>query len=292
MSPKAVGEPHTSKRQAVDSPDSPSPRKRTLENKFLDDKLGTLVSELVATLESCSTWAEFVGKVHGRPYLAASIDEIDHPAKPLLQELRDKGVPVVVDSSKWSQEYLEQCFARGPHPSAEEHKWFLRDEMADFAGKGFWAILPYDLVKDLPDLKCSPVAVKEERDRRPRVLVDHTWFAANQDTTPVLPPEVMQFGRALQRVLHRVHHSNPAFGPVFLAKFDISDGFYRMHLVPDQAPNLAVSMPRCKGEPPLVAIPLVCTMGWVNSPPSFCAMSETVADIANQRMGRRHAPPH
>ena len=33
-------------------------------------------------------------------------------------------------------------------------------------------------------------------------------------------------------------------------------------------------------------------MGWVNSPPLFCSLTETICDLANARMYRRHAPPH
>ena len=230
--------------------------------------------------------------VHGRSYLSESIDRIDHPARELLQAYRDEGVPVIVNDEMWSPERLQRCLRRGAHPSAIEHKEFLRDEMADFCERGFWVVLPYDLVRHLDELKLSPSAVKPERDRRPRLLVDHTWFGVNDATQEYPAKEVMQFGHALPRVLHRVHHSNPSFGPVYLAKFDISDGFYRMATIPKQAPNLAVILPPYDGEPQLVAIPLVCTMGWVNSPPSFCAMSETVADIANSRMFRHHALPH
>ena len=42
----------------------------------------------------------------------------------------------------------------------------------------------------------------------------------------------------------------------------------------------------------MVAVPLVLTMGWINSPPTFCAVTETACDIANDRMYRRHAPIH
>ena len=31
----------------------------------------------------------------------------------------------------------------------------------------------------------------------------------------------------------------------------------------------------------MVAFPLVLPMGWVESPPQFCAVTETVADLAN-----------
>ena len=45
--------------------------------------------------------------------------------------------------------------------------------------------------------------------------------------------------------------------------------------------HLALILPRYKGETQLVAVPLATTMGWVQSPPTFCTMSETVCDVAN-----------
>ena len=54
-----------------------------------------------------------------------------------------------------------------------------------------------------------------------------------------------------------------------MAKFDISDGFYCLFLDPNDAPKLAVLMPRYEGELQLVAMPLSLTMGWVSLPPTF-----------------------
>jgi len=258
----------------------------------MQDRLGTLVSSLADQLSSAASWTDFVNQVHGRSNLSGNIDSISHPAKRLLADLRDNGVPVILTDEPWSQAHLQQCMDRGAHTSARNNKVFVRDELADYVETGFWTVLPYRLIKDLPNLRLSPLGVKEERERRDRLVVDHTFFGVNEASAPYVPKEAMQFGGALPRILYRVRHSNPAFGPVYLAKFDVSDGFYRLMLRPDDAPSLAVIMPSYEGEEPLVAIPLVCTMGWVNSPPTFCAASETVADLANARLYRHHVPPH
>ena len=42
----------------------------------------------------------------------------------------------------------------------------------------------------------------------------------------------------------------------------------------------------------LVAIPLSTMMGWVSSPPMFCAASETVAELANTSLYKRTVMPH
>jgi hypothetical protein len=67
-------------------------------------------------------------------------------------------------------------------------------------------------------------------------------------------------------------------------KIDISDGFYRVSLTADSATKLAIVLPTQPGNPTLVvAIPLSLPMGWVESPPAFCAITKTVADITNRR---------
>ena len=187
----------------------------------------------------------------------------------------------------------------GCHKSATDHGEFLREEFADFIQNKFWTVLPYRLAKDFRNLQLSPAAVKEERDRRPRVLCDHTYTdgtfePVNVTTTPHATPEAMQFGRALESLLRLARRAHPKFGPVRLSKHDIKDGFYRMHLRAADCMRLAVVLPRFADEEPLIAIPMSCTMGWVQSPPSFCIMSETTADIANDAFAKSpcRAPPH
>ena len=77
-----------------------------------------------------------------------------------------------------------------------------------------------------------------------------------------------------------------------MAKFDISDGFYCLILDPDDAPKLAVLMPKYDGELQLVTVPLSLTMGWVSSLPTFCTASETATDIANTSLFCHTVPLH
>ena len=103
----------------------------------------------------------------------------------------------------------------------------------------------------------------------------------------------MQFGRTLERLIRHIVHSNPKFGPVQLIKIDIADGFYRVWVRLDDVPKLAVAIPHRSPEPPLLALPLALPMGWTQSPPYFCAVTETIADLTNQRLHqRRSSRPH
>ena len=160
--------------------------------------------------------------------------------------------------------------------------------MADFIENKFWMVLPYDLVKDLLLLRLTPLACKEERDRRARLLMDHSWpwpwDNINANTLPGAPPEAMQFGSMLPRLMYFGRHANPRFGPVKTNKQDVKDGFYRMFLDALDCLKLAALLPRYEDEPQLVGIPMSCTMGWAQSPPTFCAMSETACDLVNLRL--------
>ena len=92
----------------------------------------------------------------------------------------------------------------------------------------------------------------------------------------------MQFGYALKRILREVLLTNPAHGPVLLNKTDLSDGFYQIDLNSGDAPRLGVVFPTKPGSDPMVAVPLVLPMGWVNSPPAFSTGTETIDDVANE----------
>ena len=50
----------------------------------------------------------------------------------------------------------------------------------------------------------------------------------------------MQYGRALDRLLHEIVFADPVLGPVYLLKADVSDGFYRIGLRPKDAPKLGL----------------------------------------------------
>ena len=104
----------------------------------------------------------------------------------------------------------------------------------------------------------------------------------------------MQFGWTLNRLPFQIRHYNLRFGPVRISKADIKDGFHHPFLNAKECLRLFIILPRCDDEPQFVGIPLACTMGWVQSPPTFCTMSETVCDLCNQAIPQspRTSLPH
>jgi hypothetical protein len=180
---------------------------------------------------------------------------------------------------------------RGPHKSAAEHSEFLDSEMATMVERGQWMVLPYSVVRDMDNLRIAPIGVVPQHDRRPRTIVDYTYYRLNAETVPLAPSESMQFGKTLPRVLQRIVNADPQHGPVHMCKVDIADGFYRLHLAPGDIPALGVAFPPAPDGTPLVAFPLTCPMGWVASPPWFCAATETGADVANSLLATDYVPP-
>jgi hypothetical protein len=92
--------------------------------------------------------------------------------------------------------------------------------------------------------------------------------------------------------LETILNANPRFGPVYLIKVDIADGFYRVWVNTDDIPKLGVIFPTLPNSEPLVAFPLVLPMGWTESPPYFCATTETAVDLANRAAAHGNPPPH
>lgn len=223
----------------------------------------------------------------------ASFDNVHHPARHLLKVLKYRGAPVRFSTEPWSAKKINTSLSRGAHRSCMGHLDFLYDEFEDMIQKGQWLVLPANAVKDWPGLRYSPPGVIPQRGRRPRWIVDYSFWGINEETLPLAALESMQFGHALDRILREILIADPAFGPVQLMKVDLSDGFYRINLNIDDIPKLGVVFPTEPGEEPLVAFPLVLPMGWANSPPIFSTATETVADLANQRLREQvPAPPH
>jgi len=246
------------------------------------EKLQSLINK---DLQLLNTWGlEEVVKLKRDGGDLSTLDKVNHPAQRLLKDLKHRGAPVRFSTEPWSSEKVSMALARGAHKSCMGHMNFLYEEFVDMIQKGQWLVLPASAVQDWPGLRYSPPGVVEQRERRPRWIVDYSYWGINEETLPLAAVESMQFGLALDRILREILLANPEFGPVNLMKVDLSDGFYRIGLNIGDIPKLGVVFPTEPGEEPLVAFPLVLPMGWRNSPPIFSTATETIADLTNQRL--------
>jgi hypothetical protein len=191
---------------------------------------------------------------------------LKHPAIPLLSSYANNGVPVLLKSEPWSLEQKDAAMKRGCHQAALEYTSFLRDEMAAMRRKGMIIVLPYELSREHPSLCISPIGCIPQRDRRPRMINDYSFYFVNQNSQKLAPPEAMKWGKTLNRVIFYIYYADRRQGPALLSKTDLADGFYRIPLTPMGVLKLAVPFPHSPSEPKLLAIPTVLPMGWTESP--------------------------
>ena len=228
----------------------------------------------------------------GRGYFD-SLSEVEHPARRLLQQYKHHGAPVMLMTGECLEGEHLAALKQGPHKSATKHAPFLRNEFTSMVEKGQWVVRPYSVAKRLPGLRLSPPGVKAEQDRRPLWLGDYNYFKTNAKILTVSCLSSMQYGRASDRLLCEIVFANPDLGPVYLLKADVSAGFYRLGLRPEDAPKLGLILPNGADEEPMMATPLKLPMCWKTSPPLFCMTTETVAGLSNESI-QYHQPfrPH
>jgi hypothetical protein len=112
-------------------------------------------------------------------------------------------------------------------------------------------------------------------------LRDGTKLPAINDSTTKTAPSgaINQLGHLLQQVIHAFTEADK-HNKIFMAKWDIKDGFWRLDTKTGDEWNFAYVLPQLPGEPVKIVVPLLLQMGWVESPPYFCAVTETSCNIA------------
>jgi len=147
--------------------------------------------------------------------------------------------------------------------------------------EGYWTVLPYHVLRHFPHFKLAPAGVVPQQERGPWPIVNYSFTDTNAASLDIAPAHAMQFGMTLPRLLQRIVYCNSIHGPPFMAKIDLSDGYYRVPLSADALLQLAVIIPPDQTTDNLIAVPLSLPMGWRNSPPYFCAFTKTVTDSSN-----------
>jgi len=62
----------------------------------------------------------------------------------------------------------------------------------------------------------------------------------NTNTLPLVHTEAMQFGHTLKMLLREILLADPKNRKIYLAKFNLSDSFYRIELALSDIPKLGV----------------------------------------------------
>ena len=72
---------------------------------------------------------------------------------------------------------------------------------------------------------------------------------------------------------------------IFMAKWDIKDSFWRLNCALGEEWNFSYVLPQAEGEQVRLVVLIYLQMGWTESPPYFCAASETARDVAQKYSG-------
>ncbi len=136
-----------------------------------------------------------------------------------------------------------------------------------------------------PELKISPLAMIPHKSCQFRAILDLSFPVKLQDgttvpsvnaaTTKTAPRgAINQIGHSLQRIIHAFAMA-VSDAKIFMAKFDIKDGFWRLDCKTGQEWNFCYVLPQPPNQPVKLVVPTSLQMGWIESPPYFCVASET-----------------
>ncbi len=118
----------------------------------------------------------------------------------------------------------------------------------------------------------------------------------NDTTIKKAPHEAMdELGSVLRRILAHLRDCQTHGRTVKFCKLDIKDGFWRLVVSARNAWNFCYIIPSLDRTTPIddldIVIPNCLQMGWCESPPFFCAASETARDVIADLIGTP-LPPH
>jgi hypothetical protein len=96
---------------------------------------------------------------------------------------------------------------------------------------------------------------------------------------------MLELGNVIPQIIWAMALSKDKTTPFMFSKVDIKDGYWRMAVNAEDAWNFAYVLPGGKlGDPVQLVIPDALQMGWSESPPFFCAATETARDFIQADM--------
>jgi hypothetical protein len=234
-----------------------------------------------------------------------------HDASMLLDSYSTMGCPTDC-GPQWSKTHIIAAITRGSHPTAKkpEARRYLINQTLDKVKENFAKITRWGDIKDdiPPNLKISPIAMIPHKSRDYRAILDLSFQirvkgirqpSVNQATNKLAPQKAMAgLGKALLRVIQTMATNYNTQSPFVFAKCDIKDGFWRMVVSEKDSWNFCYTIPPPSKHTPIenieIVVPTSLQMGWCESPPFFCAATETGRDIIAElfkRLDQLHSHP-
>jgi len=200
---------------------------------------------------------------------------------------------------------MREAVKRGPHQSSlsPEAIAHFAKESAEKVRVGQAKLVLWNDIKDNPppQLKVSPITAIPHKSKAFRSILDLSFrlrlrsggiLASVNDSTIKLAPQgaLDQLWHALSCIIHAFAEAEED-DKIFMAKWDVKDGFWRMDCAEGEEYNFAYVLPQEDGKRVTLVMPTSLQMGWVESPPYFCAAIEMARDIAaTYRHSDRQSP--
>jgi hypothetical protein len=197
---------------------------------------------------------------------------------------------------------MQEAVGHGPHQSlAPDAIQQLTEEVATKVAVGQARIVDRLHIKDnLPrELKISPISMIPHKSRKYHTILDLSFSLCLQDggRAPSVTKNsiksaprgsIDQIGHSLSWIIHAmasVKEDAKVFmakmasvkedAKVFMAKWDIKDGFWRLDCASGDEWNFVYILPELGKPSTKLVKPSLLQMGWIESPPYFCAASKT-----------------
>jgi hypothetical protein len=230
-----------------------------------------------------------------------------HPAADLLSEWSHLGCPTKT-GQPWSKQEMGEAVEQEPHQSSLSPKaiaHFTEESVKKVKG-GKAKLILWDDIKDDPPpwRKISPIAAIPHKLKAFHSILDlsfHLWLkhggfldSVINSTVKMAPQGALdQLGHTLSRIIHAFAKAEYK-AKIFMAKWDVKDGFWWMDCEVGKEYNFAYVLPQEEGKPITLVIPMCLQMGWVEFPPYFCAATETTRDITADYCNTpiESLPPH
>jgi hypothetical protein len=218
-----------------------------------------------------------------------------HPATGLLEQWSTFGCPTHT-GQPWSKDKIWVAVAQGPHQSALSTAAIAHsaaEATEKVCTKQARIVAWEDIKDDSPEqLKILPIASILYKLKDFRSIVDLSFrhclaisgvrVAVNNTTIKTAPKGAIdQIGECMSRIIHRFSKMEPT-AKVFMAKLDMKGSFWWMDCEEGEEWNFAYILPQLEVEPIKLMIPTSLQMGWVESPPSFSAATETALDVTTE----------
>jgi hypothetical protein len=187
---------------------------------------------------------------------------VEHPAAAILIYWAQLGCPTKT-GKPWTPADIGEAIERGPHqlalsPEAIQH---FVEEIKEKIRTNQAQVIEWDTIKDNPppELNISPFAAISHKSKAFWSILDLSFqlklrngrfLDAVNDATKKMAPggAIDQIGECLTRIIHAFSKADDR-DKIFMAQWDIKDGFWRMDFRAGEEWNFTYVLPQPPGEP-------------------------------------------